>query len=58
MLVSAGRRVCRRAAEEDGAVMVEYGLVLIGIAVVAFVGVSALGGRVDDLFAQALAFFP
>ena len=35
---------------EDGATMVEYGLMVALIAVVALVAVTALGGSVRDIF--------
>jgi pilus assembly protein Flp/PilA len=39
-----------RVGEEDGATMVEYGLMVALIAVVVAVGAAALGVRVDTLF--------
>lgn len=39
-----------RAGEEDGATMVEYGLMVALIAVIVAVGAAALGIRVDTLF--------
>lgn len=36
--------------DEDGATMVEYGLMVVGIAVVVGVAAAALGGRVVALF--------
>ena len=39
-----------RASEERGATMVEYGLLVAFIAIVALVGVTALGIALDDLF--------
>lgn len=38
--------------EEDGATMVEYGLMVALIAVVALVAVTALGGSVRDIFSS------
>jgi pilus assembly protein Flp/PilA len=37
---------------EDGATMVEYGLMVALIAVVALVAVTALGGSVRDIFSS------
>lgn len=40
----------RLIREDDGAAMVEYGLLVALIAVVAAVGVAILGGRINTLF--------
>ena len=39
-----------RSRKEDGAAMVEYGLLVVFIAVVALVAVKALGVNVSSLF--------
>jgi pilus assembly protein Flp/PilA len=36
--------------DEKGAAMVEYGILVAGIAVLVMVAVFALGGRIDTLF--------
>lgn len=36
--------------EEEGASLVEYGLLVAGIAVLCVVAIYALGGRIRDLF--------
>lgn len=38
------------ARDEEGATMVEYGLLVALIAMVALVGVSALGGNLQSLY--------
>jgi pilus assembly protein Flp/PilA len=38
------------AEAEEGAAMVEYGLLVVGIAVVVGAAALALGGRIADLF--------
>ena len=40
----------RIATEEDGQGLVEYGLIIAGVALVAIVAIWALGGKVTDLF--------
>ena len=42
--------IAARRNDEEGAAMVEYGLLVAGIALVAVIGVNALGVRVDALF--------
>ena len=42
--------VATRRNDEKGAAMVEYGLLVAGIAVVVAVAVFALGGRISALF--------
>jgi pilus assembly protein Flp/PilA len=42
--------IATRRQDEKGAAMVEYGLLVAGIAVVVGVAVAALGGRITDLF--------
>lgn len=39
-----------RMEREEGATMVEYGLLVAFIALIALVGVTALGGGLNDLF--------
>ena len=39
-----------RRQQEEGAAMVEYGMLVAGIAVVAYVGVQFLGGAINGLF--------
>lgn len=39
-----------RQQEEEGAAMVEYGLLVALIAVVVAVGAATLGGNINDLF--------
>jgi pilus assembly protein Flp/PilA len=45
-----GDFAARIAKDEEGATMVEYGLLVAFIALVALVGVSALGISLDGLF--------
>jgi len=45
-------RIKRLVREEEGATMVEYGLMVALIAVVAVLIVAALGGKVADAFDQ------
>lgn len=40
--------------DEEGATMVEYGLMVVGIAVVVAGAALALGGRISDLFGGVL----
>lgn len=40
----------QRLRRDEGATMVEYGLIVVGIAVVVAVAAAALGGRISDLF--------
>lgn len=42
--------VATREDREEGAAMVEYGMLLAGIAVVVYVAVQALGTRIIALF--------
>lgn len=42
--------VATRQQDEEGAAMVEYGLLVALIAVVVAVGAGLLGGRIDALF--------
>ena len=42
--------VATRVSEDRGATMVEYGLLVAFIALVALVGVTALGGALNTLF--------
>jgi Flp pilus assembly pilin Flp len=46
--------IAARRNDEEGAAMVEYGLLVAGIALVAVVGVNALGVRVDALFDKVI----
>jgi pilus assembly protein Flp/PilA len=39
-----------RDGQDEGATMVEYGLLVVGIAVVVGVAAAALGGRISNLF--------
>jgi Flp pilus assembly pilin Flp len=48
----------RRAKDEKGASMVEYALLLILIAVVAFVGVQVAGQEVSNAFSTVAGQFP
>ena len=47
-----------RASGEDGAVMVEYGFVMMLIAIAATVSVLKFGVAVRGLFESAAAIFP
>lgn len=47
----------RRARDESGASMVEYALLLILIAVVAFVGVQVAGQEVSNAFSTVAGGF-
>ena len=42
--------IATRTSEDRGATMVEYGLLVAFIALVALVGVTALGGALNTLF--------
>lgn len=42
--------VATRREDDKGAAMVEYGILVAGIAVLVMVAVFALGGRIDALF--------
>jgi pilus assembly protein Flp/PilA len=42
--------VASRREDDKGAAMVEYGILVAGIAVLVMVAVFALGGRIDALF--------
>ena len=42
--------VATRREDDKGAAMVEYGILVAGIAVLVMVAVFALGGRIEDLF--------
>ena len=44
-----------RFRREEGATMVEYGLMVAGIAIVVAVAAFALGGAIDTLFGKAEA---
>jgi pilus assembly protein Flp/PilA len=46
-----------RLLEEDGATMVEYGFLVAFIALVALVGVTALGISLEDFFQDAASRF-
>jgi Flp pilus assembly pilin Flp len=47
-----------RASAEEGAIMVEYGFLIMLIAAVAAAAVTELGGEVLGLFQSAIARFP
>lgn len=47
--------IAARRGDEEGAAMVEYGLLVALIAVVVAVGAGILGGKIDDLF-QGITF--
>jgi len=49
--------ICKRARDEVGASMVEYALLLILIAVVAFVGVQVAGQEVSNAFSTVAGGF-
>ena len=42
--------IAARRNDEEGAAMVEYGLLVAGVAVVCLAAVFTLGGQVRDLF--------
>ncbi len=42
--------ILQRLNRDEGATMVEYGLIVVGIAVVVAAAALALGGRIDTLF--------
>jgi pilus assembly protein Flp/PilA len=42
--------VATRREDDKGAAMVEYGILVAGIAVLVMAAVFALGGRIDTLF--------
>jgi pilus assembly protein Flp/PilA len=44
------KQLTRFAKDEDGAALVEYGLLVGLVAVVCIVGVTRLGGNVNDVF--------
>lgn len=44
------QRLYRLMNKDDGATMVEYGLMVALIAIVALIAVTALGGSVRDIF--------
>jgi len=46
MLAKQAELEVRRMETEEGQTMVEYGMVLVAVAVAAFVAYTALGGRV------------
>ncbi len=48
----------KHTKDEDGASMVEYALLLILIAVVAFVGVQVAGQEVSNAFSTVAGGFP
>ena len=50
MLTTLASIVRRSAKDEEGATMVEYGLLVALIAMVALVGISALGINLQTLF--------
>lgn len=52
------RTSTRDGGDETGAVMLEYGLLITGIAAAVFVAVVPLGGRTAALLNQALDLFP
>ena len=54
MLLQLATRLTSRLSREDGATMVEYGLMVALIAVVALLAVTALGGNVAGKF-QSIA---
>lgn len=45
-------------ADQEGAAMAEYGLLLVGIATVVGVAAGLFGGRVAALFGPVQALFP
>jgi pilus assembly protein Flp/PilA len=47
-----------RLGDEDGATMVEYGIMVAVIALVAIVGATALGAAIDTLFSSSAASLP
>jgi len=52
MLLQLATRLTTRLRRDDGATMVEYGLMVALIAVVALVAVTALGGNVSSKFGE------
>lgn len=40
----------RRLVREEGQGLVEYALIIVGVALIAFVGIKALGGGLNTLF--------
>lgn len=44
-------------SRDDGATMVEYGLMVVFIAVAALIAVTAFGGSVRDIFQDAAGLF-
>jgi len=50
LFTKAQAALATRRQNEEGAAMVEYGMLVAGIAVVAYVGVQALGGGINGLF--------
>ena len=50
--------LCRRLRDDDGATMVEYGIMLAFVASVAFLAVQALGVGVFDIFADPTLDLP
>ncbi len=48
----------RLLGREEGQDLVEYGLLMVLIAVVAIVGITALGGRIQGFFEQIVAQYP
>ena len=49
-MVQLGKRVGRLVADETGQDLIEYGLLAALIAIVAMVGVGALGGTIFNVF--------
>jgi Flp pilus assembly pilin Flp len=46
------RAMGRLIAEEDGAALAEYGILIAFIAIVAIVAVTFFGGRISEKFSQ------
>jgi len=50
LFTKAQAALATRRQNEEGAAMVEYGMLVAGIAVVAYAGVKVLGVNIDTLF--------
>ena len=58
MLVSLMVRFARESKDEEGQTMIEYGLIVALISIVAILALTAVGGSIQDVFnsiADALA---
>ena len=54
MLSLLNQRLAQLSADDEGATMIEYGFMIVGIAAVVGVAAAALGQRVVPIFAAVL----